>query len=214
MISGKIILFLCLIAFWKIVWKIFSNVWSNVKWKKEKIRNPLQMQTHHHNPPQTTIKKPTNPPSQQNPLNQTHRNPPQSTAKPTANHHNHEQHRFLAQKHVRARVHREAQWHIQARERSAKPTAKPRSTCDRREAYIRLRPPQSLVTYNPSPPSQDHAGRNHREPSGSQIYSCTKPITKPRGCGGLWEKNARGGGHLQGRRRTWRVARGEQRLLG
>ena len=124
MISGKIIFFLCLIAFWKIVWKIFSNVWSNVKWKKEKIKNPLQMQTHHHNPPQTTIKKPTNPPSQQNPLNQTHRNPPQSTA----NHHNHEQHRFLAQKHVR------------------------------------LWPPRSPVTYNPSPPSQDHAGRNHHKP--------------------------------------------------
>uniref|UniRef100_A0A2N9FM98 Uncharacterized protein n=1 Tax=Fagus sylvatica TaxID=28930 RepID=A0A2N9FM98_FAGSY len=32
------------------------------------------------------------------------------------------------------------------------------------EAQIRLRPPRSPVTYNPSPPSQDHAGHNHPEP--------------------------------------------------
>ena len=68
MISGKIIFFLCLVASQKIVWKIFYSIWSNVKWKKKKFRNPLQNANPPPqstvNPPQITVKKSTNPPSQ------------------------------------------------------------------------------------------------------------------------------------------------------
>ena len=70
------------------------------KMKKRKNQKPLQMQTLHRK-------------STANHHEKTHKPtitiPPQSTAKPTANHQSYEQHRFLAQEHVRARVHREAQ---------------------------------------------------------------------------------------------------------
>jgi hypothetical protein len=48
---------------------------------------------------QTTIKKPTNPPSQQNPLNQNQEQTKTNKSKPT-NHHNQEQHQFLAHEHI------------------------------------------------------------------------------------------------------------------
>ena len=80
------------------------------------------------NPPQTTVKNPTNP--QQNPLNQTHHNPPQSTAT----------HSIKTHRNPFNQTHRNP----------------PRSPDP-------LRPPRSPVIYNPSPPSQDHAGCNYRE---------------------------------------------------
>ena len=43
-----------------------------------------------------------------------------------------------------------------------------------REAQIRLRPPRSPVIYNPSPPSQDHAGRNQREKKTRGEGDCCK----------------------------------------
>ena len=67
----------------------------------------------------------------------TQSNPLQSTA----NHHNHEQHRF---------------WRKSTSELES--TAKPSDTV-RRE-----RDRRSSVTYNPLPPSQDHASHNHPEP--------------------------------------------------
>jgi hypothetical protein len=51
------------------------------------------------NPSQTTIEKPTNPPSQQNSLNQNQEQTKTNKSKST-NYHNHKQHRFLAHEHV------------------------------------------------------------------------------------------------------------------
>ena len=42
MISGKFFFFLCLVVFWKIVWKIFYSVWSNVKMKRKKKKTETQ----------------------------------------------------------------------------------------------------------------------------------------------------------------------------
>ena len=62
--------------------------------KKKNSETHCKVQSYHCNPPQTTIEKPTNPPSQQNPLNQNQEQTKTNKSKPT-NHHNHEQHRFL-----------------------------------------------------------------------------------------------------------------------
>ena len=67
MISGKIIIFLCLVAFWKIVWKIFYSVWCNVK-KKQKEKPTIS--SSHHKP---TKAQPFPPPATTNPTKPHHK---------------------------------------------------------------------------------------------------------------------------------------------
>ena len=72
------------------------------------------------------------------------------------------------------------------------------------EAQIRLRPLRSPVTYNPSPPSQDHAGRNHRKKKTKGEGDCCEG---DEGHGG-WLRENRG---LLGERESRKRAEGESK---
>ena len=79
MISGKMIVFPVFVCILKNSLKIFYSVWSNVKWKKIKFQ---KQQTHHRNPPQTTIGKPINPTNPQT----HHHSKPTITTNPQTHH--------------------------------------------------------------------------------------------------------------------------------